>query len=171
MNWSLCCDIFALFSSCLLPHAGLSWINIKQTTFQIFCFTTIDSIVLTCVVNRKYWWTRPFTSGVNHSGWTLLSRVASGAVAPRHVCYGLCIPYIYYCFFIYYCYILLKIYILSLSVSPVQKQPPGGGHRRGPEAGPPGSSAQHRFHRPGHRHHRSLHLSFRWMSKGTSNRV
>lgn len=58
---------------------------------------------------------------------------------------------------------------LRFSVSPVQKQSPGGGYRRGQEAGSTGSSAQHRLHRPGRRHHRSLRLSFRYRNKGTES--
>lgn len=56
---------------------------------------------------------------------------------------------------------------LRFSVSPVQKQSPGGGYRRGQEAGSTGSSAQYRLHRPGRRHHRCLPLSHR--NKGTEN--
>nr|XP_033486354.1 uncharacterized protein LOC117259213 [Epinephelus lanceolatus] len=40
----------------------------------------------------------------------------------------------------------------------VQKQSPGGGHRRGQEAGSTGTSAQYRRHRPWRCHHRSLWL-------------
>lgn len=44
-------------------------------------------------------------------------------------------------------------------MSPVQKQSTGGGHRRGQEAGSAGSSAQHRLHRHGRRHHHRLRLN------------
>lgn len=65
------------------------------------------------------------------------------------------------CFYRYAVPVMLLTGTVALVVSPVQKQPAERRYRRGQEAGSAGSSAQHRLHRPGHRHHRGLHLIYR----------